>query len=206
MHVFSTARHRRAAVASAAAAALAALAALTGCSSSSHPAADAAATKTATKTATTPASKSPATVPATTPAMTSPAATAPATSPSPATPPAVPTLGQPAGLFAHGQGFGQVKPATVDNGGDPTGLVTAISWHSWGGSSATGTGTSDYVGPNQTVATGTQQPVTIVAFDLGDCGGRLMYRAVEWYFPQHRQSFNPRQYEDVCTGSYVPSS
>jgi hypothetical protein len=33
-----------------------------------------------------------------------------------------------------------------------------------------------------------------------------MYRAVEWYFPQHRQSFNARQYEDVCTGSYVPSS
>jgi hypothetical protein len=205
MHVFSTARHRRAAVASAAAAALAALAALTGCSSPSHPAADAAATKTATKAATTPASKSPATVPASTPA-TSPAATVPAPSPSPATPAAVPTLGQPAGLFAHGQGFGQVKPATVDNGGDPTGLVTAITWHSWGGSSATGTGTSDYVGPNQTVATGTQQPVTIVAFDLGDCGGRLMYRAVEWYFPQHRQSFNAHQYEDVCTGSYVPSS
>jgi hypothetical protein len=42
-----------------------------------------------------------------------------------------------------------------------------------------------------------------VAFDLGNCDGKLMYRAVEWYFPQHGEHFNPRQYEDICTGSYV---
>jgi hypothetical protein len=114
-----------------------------------------------------------------------------------------PVLGQLTGDFAHGQGFGKVRPTTVFNGGDPTGLVTSITWSSWGGSTATGTGTSDYVGPNQTVAGGTQEKVTIVAFDLGTCGGKLMYRAVEWYFPQHGQSFNPSQYEDVCTGSYV---
>jgi hypothetical protein len=200
LHVFSTARCSRAAIASAAAG-LAAVVALAGCSSS-HDAADAA--KTATAKISTPAASTPATTPASTPAATSPAPTAPVTSPG--TTPAVPTLGQRAGLFAHGQGFGQVRPAVVDNGGDPTGLVTGITWRSWDGSSATGTGTSDYVGPNQTVANGTQQPVTIVAFDLGDCGGRLMYRAVEWYFPQHGQSFNGHQYEDVCTGSYVPSS
>jgi hypothetical protein len=203
MHVFSTARCSRAAIASAAAVtALAAVVALAGCSSS-HDAADAAKTATA-KTATAKISTPVASTPATTPAATSPAPTAPATSPAGTA--VLPTLGQPAGLFARGQGFGQVKPAVVDNGGDPTGLVTGITWHSWGGSSATGTGTSDYVGPNQTVANGTQQPVTIVAFDPGDCGGRLMYRAVEWYFPQHGQSFDAHQYEDVCTGSYVPSS
>jgi len=64
-------------------------------------------------------------------------------------------------------------------------------------------GTSDYVGPNQTVAGGTQESVTIVAFDLGTCDGKLMYQAVEWYFPQHGQTFDPRQYENICTGTYA---
>jgi hypothetical protein len=90
-----------------------------------------------------------------------------------------------------------VRPA------DPTGLVRGITWSSWGGDTATGTGTSDYVGPNQFVATGTQEPVTIVAFNLGSCDGKLMYQAVEWYFPQHGQTFNPSQYENICTGTYV---
>lgn len=117
---------------------------------------------------------------------------------------AVPVLGRPAGLFTtNSGGFGQVRPATVFNGGDPTGLVSGISWSSWGGSTATGKGTSDYVGPNQTVAGGTQEPVTIVAFDLGTCDGKLMYQAVEWYFPQHGQSFNPGQYENICAGTFV---
>jgi hypothetical protein len=117
---------------------------------------------------------------------------------------AVPVLGQPVGDFGYNsQGFGEVRPITVFNGGDPTGLVTGITWSSWGGSTATGTGTSDYVGPNQTVAGGTQEPVTIVAFDLGTCGGKLMYQAVEWYFPQHGQTFDPSHYEDICTGTYV---
>jgi hypothetical protein len=118
-------------------------------------------------------------------------------------PASVPVLGQPAGDFTHGQGFGEARPATVFNGGDPTGLVTDITWSSWGGSTATGPGTNDYVGPNQFVATGTQEPVTITAFDLGTCDGKLMYQAVEWYFPQHGQTFNPNQYENVCTGTYV---
>lgn len=118
---------------------------------------------------------------------------------------AVPVLGQLAGIFANGSGWGQVKPSLVDNGGDPTGLVSDITWSSWGGSTATGTGVSDYVGPGQYVATGTQESVTIVAFNLGTCDGTLMYQAVEWYFPQHGDTFNPDQYEDVCNGTYVGS-
>jgi hypothetical protein len=117
---------------------------------------------------------------------------------------AVPVLGQPVGDFGgDSRGFGQIRPTTVFNGGDPTGLVRGITWSSWGGSTATGTGTSDYVGPNQTVAGGTEESATIVAFDLGTCDGKLMYRAVEWYFPQHGQAFDPGQYEDICTGTYV---
>lgn len=118
----------------------------------------------------------------------------------------MPTLGRPAGLFAHGEGFGQVRPPKVFNGGDPTGLVSHITWKSWGGARASGTGSSDYVGPGQSVATGTQQPVTVIAFNRGTCHGRYMYRAVEWYFPAHGQRFNPHRYENICTGAYVPAA
>jgi len=115
-----------------------------------------------------------------------------------------PTLGLLTGTFAQGSGFGQVKPKKVYNGGDPTGLVTSITWHDWGGGQATGTGLSDYVAPGQSVAQGKIEPVRIVAFDLGTCSGRYMYAAVEWYFPQHKQAFNASQFEDVCIGAYYP--
>ena len=119
---------------------------------------------------------------------------------------AVPTLGRPAGVFAHGTGFGEVRPAKIFNGGDPTGLVTHSVWTSWGGPRAVGTGTSDYVGPGQSVATGSLQRATVVAFSLGSCHGKLMYRALEWYFPQHGQSFSAGHYQDICRGSYVPAA
>ncbi|HEY9242717.1 MAG TPA: hypothetical protein VIP48_12080 [Streptosporangiaceae bacterium] len=117
-----------------------------------------------------------------------------------------PTLGQLAGVFAQGQGFGLVEPAKIFNGGDPTGLVRHITWQSWGARKAIGQGLAEYVGPNQSVATGTQQPATVVAFHLGTCDGKLMYQAVEWYFPGEHQSFSPSHYENICTGGYVPSS
>jgi hypothetical protein len=188
---------RRAALGAVAMAGIA-LAAVTGCSSGgSKPVAS------SSTVATIPATPA-ATIPA---APTTPVATTPATPPSPPpTPPpaAAPTLGQPAGDFAHGSsGFGQVKPAKIFNGGDPTGLVTNVDWSSWGGAQATATGSSEYVGPNQSVAQGTEETATVVAFNLGTCDGKLMYQAVEWYFPQHGQAFNPNQYENICTGSYV---
>jgi hypothetical protein len=65
---------------------------------------------------------------------------------------------------------------------------------------ATGTGISTFVGPDQTVAEGTQEQAQIVAFDLGDCRGQYMYRKVEWFFPQHGQSFDANMAEDICNG------
>ncbi|HTS95726.1 MAG TPA: hypothetical protein VMI33_03825 [Streptosporangiaceae bacterium] len=174
-----------------------ALAAVTGCSSGS-PAPAASGSPVATTPATQAATTAP---PVTATPVTTPSPT-PAASASPA-PAAAVTLGQLAGDFAQGTGFGQVKPAKIFNGGDPTGLVTHVVWSSWGGARATATGTSDYVGPNQSVAQGTEETATVVAFNLGSCDGKLMYRAVEWYFPQHGQSFNPGVYENICTGTYV---
>lgn len=115
-------------------------------------------------------------------------------------------LGRLAGVFAHGSGFGLVKPSTINNGGDPSGIVTHISWTSWGGTEAVGTGIGEYVGPGQSIATGSQEPTTVIAFDLGTCDGKLMYRAVEWYFPQHGQAFDPGNYENICSGTYAFSS
>jgi hypothetical protein len=116
-----------------------------------------------------------------------------------------PTLGRLAGVFSRGAGFGQVRPARIFNGGDPTGLVTRITWSSWGGGKATGTGTSVYVAPGQSNAQGRLQSATVVAFRLGSCHGTVMYRAVEWYFPQHGQKFSASHYEDICAGSYAPA-
>ncbi len=116
----------------------------------------------------------------------------------------VPTLGHRAGIFAHGsEGFGLVKPRTVFNGGDPTGLVTHITWKHWGKPYATGNGTGWYVGPNHSVANGHEERAHIVVFRLGTCHGKRMYRAVEWYFPRHGQHFRPKTYEDICNGTYV---
>jgi hypothetical protein len=169
------------------------VAALAGCGSSGSPAASGTTTPAATVTVTATGA----------PAATATATPAPAAAPSGAAPAAVPVLGRLAGAFAHGSGFGSVRPAEIFNGGDPTGLVTKITWQSWGGATATGTGTTTYVPANGPVADGRPETATVVAFNLGNCGGTYMYQAVEWYFPQHGQSFNPAQYENVCTGSFV---
>jgi hypothetical protein len=115
----------------------------------------------------------------------------------------VPILAGPWGL--HQKGYGHAKPSTIFNGGDPTGLVQHIQWQAWGGSEAVGTGTAEYVGPHQSVAEGTEQPARIVLFQLGSCRGRRAYDAVEWYFPEHGQRFNPHQYINACTGVYYPT-
>jgi len=109
-----------------------------------------------------------------------------------------------AGPWAPGQkGYGHVKPRTIFNGGDPTGLVKAIHWKSWGGRRATGTGTALWVGPHQFVAEGKfEKGASIVLFQLGRCSGRLAYNAIEWYFPQHGQKFSAGTYINACTGTY----
>jgi hypothetical protein len=181
------------------------VAALTGCSANSPTATGAVSPANGTSTAPN-ALASPVASVSSAPSAPPAPSTSASPQPSAAAAAAVPTLGRLAGIFAQGgQGFGQVKPAKIFNGGDPTGLVTGITWSTWGGPQATGSGMSDYVGPNQSVASGTQKPVTVVAFKLGTCHGTLMYKAVEWYFAGEGQTFNPHQYENICTGSYVPT-
>jgi hypothetical protein len=113
-----------------------------------------------------------------------------------------PVLAGPWGL--HQRGYGHVKPVTIFNGGDPTGLVQHIHWISWGGPQAVGAGIAEYVGPHQIVAEGSQEIAKIVLFHLGHCHGRRAYDAIEWYFPQHGERFEARRYIGACTGTYFP--
>ncbi len=102
------------------------------------------------------------------------------------------------------EGYGHYKPRKIYNGGDPTGIVEHIHWITWGHARAIGSGIAEWVGPHQDVAEGTLQSTRIVLFQLRSCNGRRAYDAIEWYFPQHGEHFNPRQYINACTGEYFP--
>jgi hypothetical protein len=115
-----------------------------------------------------------------------------------------PLLGLPGARF-EGVGFGQPRPTRVFLGGDPTGNISQITWRTWGGSQATGTGTSWYVALNRATDAGSAQLATVVAFNLGTCDGVRAYQAVEWYFPQHGGYFDPDEYMNACTGSFSPN-
>ena len=113
-------------------------------------------------------------------------------------PGAAPTLGLP---FPPMKGYGQVKPHEVNNDGDGASYVSDITWSSWGSSHAVGTGTAYYVSPQATsMIDGTMERATVVAYDLGSCGGHPAYQRVTWYFPQHGESLTSNQGFDACTG------
>lgn len=112
-----------------------------------------------------------------------------------------PILGEP--WAPTQEGYGTVKPTSISNGGDPTGIATNVTWQSWGGPQATGQGMSTYVPSNATVSDGIAAQATIVAFNLSTCQGKTAYTAIEWYFSQHGGSFNPSRYINICTGEYV---
>ncbi len=117
------------------------------------------------------------------------------------TPTRQPTLGS--STATKCQGCGQVEPSQINMEGDPTSVVSDVKWESWGSSQAMGLGTGWYVAPNQDTAQGRYQPVTVVAFNLGNCGSTYGYQAVTWYFPQHGEMFNSNRYYNTCTGADV---
>ncbi|RPA59376.1 hypothetical protein EF294_12750 [Gordonia oryzae] len=115
------------------------------------------------------------------------------------------TLGKVWGTYQ--KGYGEVRPSEIFNGGDPTGLVSNVVWSSWGGPQATGTGSALYGGSGEVVADQHAEQTTVVAFNLGLCDGAQRYQAIEWFFPQHGEHFDPTRYIDICSGDFVdPSS
>jgi hypothetical protein len=110
-----------------------------------------------------------------------------------------PVLGLAAALPGS-QGFGVARPTGIFGGGDPSGIVSGITWTSWGGAKAEGDGTAlnldDSPGKSVLEAT-TEEPAHVVAWDLGTCGGKLAYRKVSWYF--HGKPWSPNDYSwDIC--------
>jgi hypothetical protein len=98
----------------------------------------------------------------------------------------------------HSQGYGAVKPATLDDGGDGSQVVTGVTWSSWGGATASGHGTGTYVPEDQPLANGTSAPVTIIASDPGSCQGHRAYRRIAFYYPSKGQSPSDAQSLDIC--------
>jgi hypothetical protein len=112
-----------------------------------------------------------------------------------------PVLGRQMAEFAT-LGIGQVRPSHIDYGGTADSTVLNVAWSSWGGKQAIGSGTW---------CPGGQKcgAVRIVAFNLGDCHGNLMYQALEWYLtqsqvdPGYGHTFDPNIYRDICTETWV---
>jgi hypothetical protein len=62
---------------------------------------------------------------------------------------------------------------------------------------------STYVAPDQIVSEGTLERATVVAFNLAMCHGVRSYNAIQWFFPQRGEKFNPgRWYINTCTGQH----
>jgi hypothetical protein len=120
----------------------------------------------------------------------------------------VPTFGLPSEPRA--EGFGEVRPATIFLGGDPSGLVSHIHWRRWGKPKAIGRGKGWYIPPGGGTSDGHTARARLVAWDLGYCGGQWAYRKAEWYFPEyHRHGhfpdatyFDPNLAMKICAGHY----
>ena len=83
------------------------------------------------------------------------------------------------------KGFGRVKPREIFYGGDPTGLVCDIHWHSWGGRVAHGTGVGWYISGHQSVGEGHGAIAIVIASKLGKWKGRPAYNRLTWSFSKH---------------------
>jgi hypothetical protein len=119
---------------------------------------------------------------------------------SPAQPHQTPVLGYPrANKATNTQGWGTIRPKTIFNGGDETGLVKHIVWSSWGGRKAFGRGVGFNPPINGPVAASVQMAAVVVAFDLGKCDDHRSYLRVRWYFPAHNPKYGePVKYELTC--------
>ncbi|HEY5244127.1 MAG TPA: hypothetical protein VIJ60_00525 [Acidimicrobiales bacterium] len=99
-------------------------------------------------------------------------------------------------------GYGQVKPAGIAiSGTGGTNEVTNIVWSSWGGATATGTGTGCVLQSTGIEANCARTPADVVVYELGSCSGKPAYLAMTWYFPSLGQSFTPSTASPTPVGS-----
>ncbi len=87
-------------------------------------------------------------------------------------------------------GNGKVRPTAIATAGEGAANgVENISWQSWGGPKATGTGTGCVLQKTGIEANCTPTPATVVAYDLGTCAGKPAYLAVTWFYPSLGETF-----------------
>ena len=107
-------------------------------------------------------------------------------------------------------GFGQVAPTYIGVSGVAGGglQVSSITWSNWGAPEAMGQGqTIDGTGQSGPVSSWPLVPATVVAFDLGSCGGGPpAYEKVEWYIPQDGRTFDPNTAMNACNGGIPANS
>lgn len=108
-----------------------------------------------------------------------------------------PTLGK---AWAQGlKGYGQVRPHAIFDGNSIYNWVGNVTWKSWGGPKAVGTG---YMKDLSHVSSAVLAPwgkVMVVAYDLGPCEGHVAYRRIE--FPAHLDQFDPAHGFTICDPS-----
>lgn len=102
----------------------------------------------------------------------------------------VPTLGiaHPSSL-PWADGLGTVRPSGFSLASTGSSTVRQVTWDSWGGPQATGHGLT------ANGADDPNEPLTVVAFDLGPCDGQLVYRQLKRAAPGSTGVIN-----DLCHG------
>lgn len=90
-------------------------------------------------------------------------------------------------------GLGEVRPRTIDFGGNSTGVVDGVSWSTWGGVTAQGRGTASFVPAGQANAGGIPTRATVRAYGLTTCDGHPAYRNVTWWFPSKGETLKSVQ-------------
>jgi hypothetical protein len=86
--------------------------------------------------------------------------------------------------FLESEGFGHARPRALAYAGTLTPAFTfKIRWSNWGAAQAVGIGKGVYPLPNKPLAEDPIKTKKLVAYDLGQCNGRLAYRKMRWWFP-----------------------
>ena len=88
-------------------------------------------------------------------------------------------------LFEGVVNHGSERPRTLELTGDGTLYVGQVQWTSWGGDTATGTGTANYHGctPNCAAAPVNTASVAIRLSNIRICGGRRYYSGLTLTLP-----------------------